>query len=125
MSGKIRILTIGHSYVIALNRSIVREVARHPDFDVTVAAPSFFHGDLRDLAVEPEPEGSPLRLVSLDARWSRWIATTSTTADFHRTRAAGSSSSRRPTSASCRGCSIASTDRCSTPAVPATPWRSR
>jgi len=70
---KIRILTIGHSYVIALNRAIVREVARHPDFEVTVAAPSFFHGDLRDLALEPEPEGSPLRLVSLDAHWSRWI----------------------------------------------------
>ena len=73
MSGKIRILTIGHSYVIALNRSIVREVARHPDYEVTVAAPSFFHGDLRDLALEPEPDGSPLRLVSLESRWSRWI----------------------------------------------------
>ena len=73
MSGKIRILTIGHSYVIALNRAIVREVARHPDFEVTVAAPSFFHGDLRDVELEPEPEGSPLRLVGLDARWSRWI----------------------------------------------------
>ena len=23
--------------------------------------------------MEPEPEGSPLRLVGLDARWSRWI----------------------------------------------------
>ena len=70
---KIRILTIGHSYVIALNRAIVREVARHPDFEVTVAAPSFVQGDLRDLELEPEPEGSPLRMVSLDARWSRWI----------------------------------------------------
>ena len=38
-----------------------------------MATTSFFHGDLRDLALEPEPEGSPLRLVSLDARWSRWI----------------------------------------------------
>jgi glycosyltransferase involved in cell wall biosynthesis len=73
MSRKIRILTIGHSYVVALNRAIVREVARHPDFQVTVAAPRFFHGDLHDLALEPEPEGSPLRLVGLGARWSRWI----------------------------------------------------
>ena len=72
-SPKIRILTIGHSYMIALNRAIVREVARHPDFEVTVAAPSFFHADLRDLELEPEPEGSPLRLVGLDARGSRWI----------------------------------------------------
>jgi len=73
ISRKIRILTIGHSYVIALNRAIVREVARHPDFEVTVAAPSFVHGDLRDLVLEPEPAGSPLRVVSLNARWSRWI----------------------------------------------------
>ena len=70
---KIRVLAIGHSYVIALNRAIVREVARHPDFEVTVAWPSFFHGDLRDLGLKPEPEGLPLRLVGLDARWSRWI----------------------------------------------------
>jgi glycosyltransferase involved in cell wall biosynthesis len=72
MSGKIRILTIGHSYVVALNRAVAREVARDPDFEVTVAAPGFFHGDLRDLALEPEPAGSPLRLVELDVQWSRW-----------------------------------------------------
>ena len=65
ISRKIRVLTIGHSYVIALNRAVAREVARHPDFEVTVAAPSFFHGDLRDLELEPEPEDSPLRLVGL------------------------------------------------------------
>jgi glycosyltransferase involved in cell wall biosynthesis len=70
---KIKILTIGHSYVVALNRAIVREVARHRDFEVTVAAPSFIHGDLHDLVLEPEPEGSPLRLVRLGARWSRCI----------------------------------------------------
>lgn len=73
MSGRIRILTIGHSYVIALNRAIVREVARDPAFEVTVAAPSFFHGDLRDVALEPEPAGSRVRLVGLKARWSRSI----------------------------------------------------
>jgi len=73
MGDKIRILTIGHSYVVALNRAIVREVARDPDFEVTVAAPSFFHGDLHDLMLEPEPEGSPVRLVPLDVRWSRRI----------------------------------------------------
>ena len=72
-SDKIRVLTIGHSYVVGLNRAIAREVARDPAFEVTVAAPSFFHGDLRDLHLEPEPEGSPLRLVSLETRWSRLI----------------------------------------------------
>ena len=35
---------------------------------MTVAAPSFFHGDLGDPLPEPGPEGSPLRLVALDAR---------------------------------------------------------
>src|SRR6185312_14485805 len=73
MSQKIRILTIGHSYVVALNRAIVREVARDPAFEVTVASPRFFHGDLRDLVLEPEPAGSRVRLVGLDAGWSRRI----------------------------------------------------
>ena len=73
MSSKIRVLTIGHSYTIALNRAVARAVAQDPDFDVTVAAPNFFHGDLRDLKLDPEPERSPLRLVGLDARWTKRI----------------------------------------------------
>lgn len=68
-----RILTIGHSYCVALNRGIVREVARDPEFDVTVAAPSFVHGDLRPIFIEPEPPGSPLRLIPLNSRLSRLI----------------------------------------------------
>jgi len=66
----LRILTIGHSYCVALNRAIVREVARDPDFEVTVASPSFFQGDLRPIVMEPEPPGSPLRLVPLKTRFS-------------------------------------------------------
>jgi phosphatidyl-myo-inositol dimannoside synthase len=73
MSRRLRILTIGHSYVVALNRALVREVARDPDFEITVAAPSYFHGDLRPIVMEPEPQGSPLRLVPLDTRFSRFI----------------------------------------------------
>ena len=68
-----RILTIGHSYCVALNRGIVREVARSSEFDVTVAAPSYFHGDLRPIRLEPEPPGSPLRLIPLSTRLSRFI----------------------------------------------------
>jgi len=56
-----------------MNRALVREVARDPDFEVTVAAPSFFHGDLRPIALEPEPPGSPLRIVPLRTRLSRFI----------------------------------------------------
>jgi len=70
---RLRILTIGHSYCVALNRALVREVARDRDFEVTVAAPSFFHGDLRPVVLEPEPPGSPLRLVPLSTRLSRFI----------------------------------------------------
>ena len=73
MSRRLRILTIGHSYCVALNRALVREVARDPDFEVTVAAPSFFQGDLRPIVLEPEPPGSPLRVVPLDTRLSRYI----------------------------------------------------
>ncbi|HEV3329863.1 MAG TPA: glycosyltransferase [Bryobacteraceae bacterium] len=66
----IRLLAIGHSYVLAVNRATIREVARDPSFDITVAAPSFYHGDLRPIHCEPEPHGSPLRLVPIPARWT-------------------------------------------------------
>lgn len=70
---RLRVLTIGHSYIVGLNRALVREVARDPDFDVTVAAPNFFHGDLRDLNLDLEPSGSNLHLVGLDAKRSKHI----------------------------------------------------
>jgi phosphatidyl-myo-inositol dimannoside synthase len=70
---RLRILTIGHSYCVALNRALVREVARDPDFEITVAAPSFFHGDLRPIVLEPEPAGSPLRMVPLKTWLSRFV----------------------------------------------------
>jgi glycosyltransferase involved in cell wall biosynthesis len=70
---RLRILTIGHSYCVAMNRALVREVARDPGFDVTVAAPSFYHGDLRPIVLEPEPPGSPLRLVPLNTKFSRYV----------------------------------------------------
>ena len=68
-----RILTIGHSYCVALNRAMVREVAANSEFEVTVAAPSYFHGDLRPIVMEPEPPGSPLRIVPLGTTLSRFI----------------------------------------------------
>ncbi len=73
MSGRLRILTIGHSYCVTLNRATVREVAADPDFEVTVAAPSFFYGDLRPVTLEPEPPRSPLRLVPINTSFSRHI----------------------------------------------------
>ncbi|MGD0296798.1 MAG: glycosyltransferase family 4 protein [Bryobacteraceae bacterium] len=73
MSRPLRVLTVGHSYCVALNRALVREVARDPDFEITVAAPDFFQGDLRPIDMEAEPSGSPLRLVPLHTKLSRFI----------------------------------------------------
>lgn len=73
MSRKLRVLTIGHSYCVALNRAVAREVARDPQFEVTVASPSFFYGDLRPIVMEPEPPGSPLRVVPLGTSLTRHI----------------------------------------------------
>ena len=73
MKRPLRILTIGHSYCVAMNRGIVREVARDSNFEITVAAPKFFYGDLRPIAIEPEPAGSPLKVVGLATTLSRYI----------------------------------------------------
>ena len=73
MSRPFRVLTIGHSYTIAANRSVVRRVAEYDEFEITVAAPRFFHGDLRPVTLDPEPSGSRLRVVGLSSRWTKWI----------------------------------------------------
>jgi glycosyltransferase involved in cell wall biosynthesis len=70
MSRTLRILTIGHSHVVAVNRAMWRTLAEDPSFSITVAAPKMFQGDLRPLTVDLEPEGSRLNLVSLDAAWT-------------------------------------------------------
>jgi glycosyltransferase involved in cell wall biosynthesis len=73
MNQGLRILAIGHSYVLARNRGIPRSIASHADCEVSVAAPTYFSGDLRELELEPEPAGSPLKLVPLDTTRSRLI----------------------------------------------------
>lgn len=65
MGKKIRLLSVGHSYVVAMNRAILRELAKDDDFEVTIGAPEYFHGSLRSLAIEPEPENSPLKIVPI------------------------------------------------------------
>ncbi|MBY0315002.1 MAG: glycosyltransferase [Bdellovibrionales bacterium] len=73
MSNPKKILTLGHSYCIALNRTVMRELARNTGMSVTVVCPRFFHGDLRDIHVEPEPLGSPLRVIAVDVYLSKSI----------------------------------------------------
>src|SRR5258708_36165232 len=73
MGKPLRVLAIGHSYVLAVNRTYLRALAADGRFRVTVAAPQFFQGDLRPLTLEPEPAGSPLTVVGLPADWTQFI----------------------------------------------------
>lgn len=67
----LRILTIGHSHIVAMNRAMWRELAQQdPSISITVAAPRTFKGDLRPLTIDPEPPGSLLKVVPLDAAWT-------------------------------------------------------
>jgi glycosyltransferase involved in cell wall biosynthesis len=69
----IRILAIGHSYGLRVNRAIAREVAKDSGFEITIGAPLFFEGDLRPVHCEPEPPDSPLKVVSIPTRWTKHI----------------------------------------------------
>jgi glycosyltransferase involved in cell wall biosynthesis len=62
------LLMLGHSYVVALNRRLCRELATlgKGRFDITVAAPAFYHGDLRPHRLERE-DHEPYRLEPLPA----------------------------------------------------------
>src|SRR5262245_13365803 len=68
-----RLLTIGHSYVVALNRRLAHELARAGGdrWEVTAAAPQFVRGDLRPIALEPLAQEA-CRLVPVRAYLTRW-----------------------------------------------------
>ena len=63
----IRVLTIGHSYVVALNQQVPAALARNPSIDLTLAAPTFHYGDLRRIHLEKRHDPA-YRIVALDAR---------------------------------------------------------
>src|SRR5262249_28059940 len=65
MSRRRRLLSIAHSYVVALNRRLAHAIAKEGDlWEVTAVAPSFFHGDLRQIRLERWPaEASSLEEV--------------------------------------------------------------
>jgi glycosyltransferase involved in cell wall biosynthesis len=69
---RIRVLAIGHSYVVAENRAVVREVARDPQLEVTAAAPVAFRSGLGPIELQPEPPRSELELRPLAARFTQW-----------------------------------------------------
>jgi glycosyltransferase involved in cell wall biosynthesis len=63
----LRLLTIGHSYVVAQNRRLAHTLAAFGSgrWEVTAAAPRTLPGDLREIELEPIP-GEACRLESLD-----------------------------------------------------------
>ncbi len=69
---KRRLLTLGHSYVVAQNRRLAHELARAggDGWEVVAAAPRFFHGDLRPIALEPIA-GEACELAPLSVRAGR------------------------------------------------------
>lgn len=71
MEKPVKILSVGHSYVVAMNRAILRELANDPHFEVTIGAPAQFQGSLRTISLEAEPEHSKIKLVSLPAYWTQ------------------------------------------------------
>jgi glycosyltransferase involved in cell wall biosynthesis len=57
MTRKLKLLSVGHSYAVALNRRLVHEMLAQSArrWDVSAAAPAYFHGaqDLRPLRFQP------------------------------------------------------------------------
>jgi len=71
MSQPKRLLTIGHSYVVAANRRLAHElaIAGEGRWEVTAVAPARYPGDLRPIDLEPI-EGERCRTVAVPVRWA-------------------------------------------------------
>jgi glycosyltransferase involved in cell wall biosynthesis len=74
MGKPLKMLSIGHSYSVGLNRRLAHEMELAGDgrWEVTVVAPSFMHGDLRPIPLESFP-GEACRVKPMPARLSRYI----------------------------------------------------
>jgi glycosyltransferase involved in cell wall biosynthesis len=67
-----RLLTIGHSYAVALNRRLPNELARLGGWDVTAAGPARFQGDFGWHTLQPEADES-CTAVPVPVHFSRRI----------------------------------------------------
>jgi glycosyltransferase involved in cell wall biosynthesis len=65
-----RLLTISHSYVVAVNRRLADAIAR-AGWEVTVVAPTSYAGDFGPMALE-RGDGEACRLEAVGVRASRW-----------------------------------------------------
>ncbi|HEY0022413.1 MAG TPA: glycosyltransferase [Longimicrobium sp.] len=76
MTRPLRLLTVGHSYVVGTNRRLAHAMARAGagEWEVTVAAPEAFPGDLGPITLEPFPGELP-RLVPVPVHGARRIHT--------------------------------------------------
>lgn len=74
MSRPRRLLSIGHSYCVALNRRLAHHIARvgAGEWEVTAVAPSFFRGALRPVALETY-SGEQCRLEPVSAYFTKHI----------------------------------------------------
>jgi glycosyltransferase involved in cell wall biosynthesis len=72
MKARRRLLTIGHSYCVALNRRLPHEIARTGDWDVTAVGPARFRGDFGWHTLEPTP-GELCKVVPVPVRFGRRI----------------------------------------------------
>jgi glycosyltransferase involved in cell wall biosynthesis len=69
-----RLLTIGHSYCVELNRRLPQELARIADWDVTTVAPSRLRGDFGWHATSSRA-GETCRVVPVPVRFGRRVHT--------------------------------------------------
>ena len=69
-----RLLAIGHSYCVELNRRLPQEMARAGEWDVTVVAPARFRGDFDWHTTQAAP-GEPCRVVSVPIRFGGRVHT--------------------------------------------------
>lgn len=69
-----KLLSIGHSYVVSLNRRLVNEIARlgQGEWEVTTVAPAFIQGDLRPMHLETDAH-EICRLEAVSAYHSKFI----------------------------------------------------
>ena len=70
MKSRRRLLTIGHSYCVALNRRLPNEIARVGDWEVTAVGPARFHGDFAWHTLEPAA-GEVCKVVPVPVRFGR------------------------------------------------------
>ena len=65
-----RLLTIGHSYCVSVNRRLAHELASTGEWDVTAAAPARFRGDFGWHVLQTQPD-EPCAVTGVPAHFTR------------------------------------------------------